>query len=481
MQCAHGKLRIMANALSPLQTIEALNDKRAELVDKAEALQKLAEAENRSMVEEEQREFDTILDIVADTKSEIARRQRLLDEQEELKIPNGRRTAPVDAPPVEEPQAAAPATPAARARTTSPAASRITGGDYNGATRGTWGWRSFGEFGQGVAQASMRGGKIDPRLIANAPTTYGNEGSGPDGGYAVPPDFRTAITTKVQAEDSLLSRTDQQVSSSNSMTVPLDETTPWQTTGGILAYWEGEGAQMTQSKPSLKQSTVRLNKLTALVNVTEELLQDASALSAYVTRKAPEKMAFMINDAIINGNGVGKPDGILNSAALVSISEDASQTDDTVTFGNITGMWNRMYAPCRNNAVWLVNQDVEVQLQRMQFPGSGTAVPVYLPPGGLRDAPFATLLGRPVIPTEACPVLGNVGDIILADLTKYLSIMKTGGIRSEMSIHLWFDYDITAFRFIMRMGGMPWWQSSIARAASGNTNTLSCFVTVEAR
>jgi hypothetical protein len=49
--------------------------------------------------------------------------------------------------------------------------------------------------------------------------------------------------------------------SSNAITVPTDETTPWQSTGGVQAYWESEGGQKTQSKPQLREVTVKANKI----------------------------------------------------------------------------------------------------------------------------------------------------------------------------------------------------------------------------
>ena len=35
-------------------------------------------------------------------------------------------------------------------------------------------------------------------------------------------------------------------------------------------------------------------------------------------------------------------------------------------------------------------------------------------------APYGTLFGRPVIPMDSCSVLGEAGDIILADPTSYI-------------------------------------------------------------
>ena len=268
-------------------------------------------------------------------------------------------------------------------------------------------------------------------------------------------------------ESSLLGRTDSQTSSSNSITFPADETTPWQTSGGILAAWESEGGLKGQSKPNLTEKTVKLNKLVSLVPVTDELLEDAGALANYINRKAPDKMNFKVDAAIIDGTGVGQPKGILRSAGTITVAAESGQAADTVVFANIVNMYNRLTPEARRNAVWLVNPDVEAQLQVMQFPGTGTAVPVYLPPGGLSAAPYASLMGRPIIPHQALPVLGDSGDIVLGDLSSYLSVVKSGGVRSDVSIHLWFDYDMTAFRFVLRVGGQPWWDSEIAPFRQG--------------
>jgi HK97 family phage major capsid protein len=88
-------------------------------------------------------------------------------------------------------------------------------------------------------------------------------------------------------------------------------------------------------------------------------------------------------------------------------------------------------------------------------------------------------LGRPIIPTQACQTLGDKGDIIFADLSQYMTAVKTGGLRTDVSIHLWFDYDTLAYRFILRIAGQPWWSSSIS--PKNGSNTLSPFVTLDER
>ena len=456
---------IYADAGTP---IEELQDRLLDLQEQAQTIQAKVDAEKRDLNEEEQAELDTIFATFEETEAQIERRQRIAAQAKKLQETVGRQTEP------NQPQAQG----GALERT--PRQPRIQMPE----DRGRWGFRNFGEFATCV-RAAVRG-SVDPRLIANAPTTVSTEGIGADGGFAVPPDFREAIMEAVMGEASLLGRTDQLTTASNQITLPKDETTPWQTTGGVQAYWEGEGLQFTQSKLTLESTTVRLNKLTALVPVTEELMEDAPTLDGYLRRKVPEKFDFAVNLALIQGNGVGRPLGILNSGALVTVAKETSQVADTVVAENVIKMYSRMYGGSRANAVWLINQDIEPQLMQMSIKIKNVAgaenvggFPVYMPPGGLSASPYGVLLGRPVVPTQACETLGDLGDIIFADLTQYLSVVKTGGVRQDVSIHLWFDYDTAAYRFIFRIGGQPWWGSAID--PRDGTNTLSPFVALAAR
>jgi len=456
-------------------SLDQMQNRLIELNAEANNIKARAAAESRDLNDDERKDLDQIFASFEELSADIERLERLDTMNASVAAPQGRRT---EADGGGDPQAAAnpnasrAQAEAGRARASVPAQPR------DNRETGKWGFRSQGEYFSAVVKASQRGAAPDPRLIANAPTTYGSEGVGVDGGFAVPPDFRTAIVQKVMAEDSLLGRTDQMTTSTNSITVPTDETTPWQATGGIQAYWESEGGQKQQSKPQLTEKTVKANKIIALVPMTDELLQDAPSMAAYVASKAPVKIDFKVNSALISGTGAGQPLGFLNSGALVTVAAESAQTADTVNFTNIVKMYTRMPASAKRTAVWLINEDVEQQLMTMQFPGTGTAVPAYLPPGGLSAAPYGTLLGRPVITSEAAPALGDVGDISFVDFSQYMSVVKAGGVKQDVSIHLFFDYDITAFRFVLRVGGMPWWNTPITRA---NGASRSPFVTLAAR
>jgi HK97 family phage major capsid protein len=470
-------LPVCATLFNESNTLVMLRQRLADLQASALSIQGAADAGNRDFTTDEERDLADIFASIEKTNGDITRRERIEVNNGVVTASQGRRVEPgeIEPPDSIDPKnigAGGPRTPGGRVP-----AQPINHGDLN-----RQGFRNMGDFAKSVMAASRPGAsQVDPRLLIAGPATFGSEGTGADGGFAVPPEFRTSIMEKVMGETSLLARTDLIDVTGNTMTIPKDETTPWQSSGGIQAYWEGEAQQFTQSKPALEDTTIRLNKLTALVPVTSELLEDAAALSSYINRKAPEKIDFKVNLAIIGGTGVGQPLGILNSPALVSVPKDTSQIAATITHSNIVRMWARLYGPSRQNAVWIANQDVEPQLNAMGFPTGATTVqfPVYLPPGGVSGAPYSTLMGRPIIPSQASSTLGTQGDLILTDLQAYLAAQKVGGLRAETSIHLWFDYDVTAFRFVLRLAGQPWWSNPITPL--NGSNTLSQYVTLDTR
>lgn len=465
--------------------LDDLQARQLELHESSQAILSRAEAEKRDPSAEEREELDGLIAEMTTTKADIERVAALQSFGANLTGSAGRKAPP-------EPVASM----AADDDEIDAAPTRMAGKQVHhgkpahisfARETGRWGWRSFGEFSKAVRGASMHGGQIDNRLVAKmAPTTYGTEGSGTDGGFAVPPDFRSDIMQKVQGEDSLLSLTDQFTTSSNAITFPKDETTPWQTSGGCLAYWEGEASAMTQSKPALQQETVKLNKMTCLVPVSDELIEDAPALTNYLKKKVGDKMTFKSNLAIVQGDGVGKPLGILNAGSTVQVAKETSQANDTVIAMNIFKMYSRLYAPLVKSSVWLVNQDVLPQLYAMTIPVKNVAGTenvggsvVYTPANGLSQAPYGTLFGRPIFVTQACETVGDVGDIIFFDPKSYMTATKTSGPTADTSIHLFFDYNVTAFRFIWRMAGKPWWSEDID--ARDGSNAMSWAVTLGAR
>ena len=118
-----------------------------------------------------------------------------------------------------------------------------------------------------------------------------------------------------------------------------------------------------------------------------------------------------------------------------------------------------MYAAGVKRAVWLVHPTVIPQLATMQNVVKNVAGTENV--GGVSAVTIGAegqmqLLGRPVIQTEHLNRIGDLGDVVLADLSQYAAFIRSG-ISVETSVHAYWNTDDMAFRAAIRMDSQGLW------------------------
>ena len=432
------------------RTITQMKEDITGVLTKLGDMQTLCVSENRDPSEEERNDGNALLSQIDEIEKNIAYEERLqstVDNSKKSPIPD---KAPLSPAPDQEKRDS---------------------------------FASHGEFYQAVMRAGTPGGSVDPRLSTRAATGMG-EGVPSDGGFLVDQDMAAGILTNVWNDGPILPLVNKITLSGNKNGIKLnglDETSraDGSRAGGIRAYWKAEAASGTAAEPTFRQIELNLNKLFALAYSTDELLDDVQALAQMIDSGFKSEIEFKLIDAIVNGSGAGQPLGILNSGCMVSITKETGQAADTIVYENVLKMWSRLMASSRPNSVWIINQDCEPQLHQMSLAIGTGGAPVYLPQGGISGQPYGTLFGRPVVPIEQCPTLGDTGDIMLGDFSKYIACDK-GGIKNDVSMHVQFLTDQQVFRAIYRFDGQPILSSAIT-PFSGSSNSLSHFVKLNER
>lgn len=310
-----------------------------------------------------------------------------------------------------------------------------------------------------------------------------NEAVASEGGFLVAPEVASGILMRAYEVGSVLSRVDKAIvgPNTNAMTYNgLQETSRANGSrfGGVTSYWGIEGGTLTGSKPTFQQVNLKANKVHALVYATDEVIADVVALEDLINKVAPLELSFRTEDAFFNGTGVGMPLGVLAAPALVTVAAEGGQTADTINAANVTKMWGRMWSRSKLNSVWFVNQDATPQLFLLNSIATGAGQPLFVAPGGLPNAPMGTLFGRPIVEVEYCQTVGDVGDIVLADMSQYKVIDK-GNIQQAASMHVAFLTDEMAYRFTYRVDGKPVWNSALT--PKNGSNTVSPFIALAAR
>lgn len=225
---------------------------------------------------------------------------------------------------------------------------------------------------------------------------------------------------------------------------------------------------------------MQLHKLMALVPLTNELLDDTSALNSYLPKLVARSIMWKTNEAIINGDGAGRPQGVLNAAAAVVVAKESGQATQTLATNNILKMIARLPPGSFPRSAWMITPDALPALFGLTLGN----YPIYLPTtntvaGGLQLSPYGTLMGRPIMISQHVPGFTSQGDVSLLDMSYYRTLTKAGGMQTATSMHLYFDADALAFRTTFRLDGQPKIVAPIAQAKGGNT--LSPFVLLAAR
>lgn len=424
-----------------MRPITVLRQALADLRARGLAIVDGAAAEDREMTEAENTEYDAITAEIETTKAELQRAEDL-DERR-------RAMAPVPALQTQV-HALNPET--------------------------THGFADIVEFARTVQSAvsvSRVGGIVDQRLVAGPAGTQGGGGTAGEG-YMLPPEYADEVWELVNEFDEFGPMIDEEPTSKREFKMGADETTPWGA-AGIVANWRGEMEQMQASQLRTDGRSVTVHELYALALVTEELLEDAPRLQARLTRKTAEAIAWKKNLSIVEGTGVSQPMGWMKSPALITIPKTSGQAAATFTAENAVTMYSRLKMIPGDRPFWLISQTVFPQLATMTIGDK----PIWIPPTGLVDAPAGFLLGLPVRFSEFAEDLGTKGDVQLVSPRGYYFARRTSGLQAASSIHLYFDYNIQAFRWIFRGGGQPHLSKPIEPAKGSATR--SHFVTLAAR
>lgn len=369
-------------------------------------------------------------------------------------------SAAVGADPAQTPPSQAPPTGTAPAQ---PRAALDTGG-----------FRDMAEFAQAVRCANPQAGqgfRMDDRLAA--PANVHMEGGDEMGSYLVPPEFRQQITNLVfnDGNDPIMDLIGPEATGSNRVVGLGDQTTPWGT-NGVRAFWRSEAEQMRPTRAQLTPRETKLNEIYAFVLATEELLQDAPRVAGLLTNHASAAIRWTVAEAFMFGDGVEKPLGWMESPATITLAKEPGQPAMSLTRRNFFQMYSRMIMP--SQATWLMNSDV---LEALADLNDEAKRPVWLE--NFKDSPGGAVLGRPVIFNEHSPSLGQRGDVQFVNPNGYEAFRRQNAATFAESIHLYFDYAITAFRWMFRIGGQPVLSKPVQMPKS--TRTKSHFVTLAER
>ena len=151
------------------------------------------------------------------------------------------------------------------------------------------------------------------------------EGVDADGGYLVPVEYDSRLID-VLNEENIMRALGTVITTSGEHKINVAATKP-------AAAWIEEGGALTFGDATFDQIMLDAHKLHVAIKVTEELLYDAAFdLEGYITLEFGRALANAEEDAFLNGDGKGKPLGLLaeEGGAQVASTVSAIKADDVL-------------------------------------------------------------------------------------------------------------------------------------------------------
>ncbi len=193
---------------------------------------------------------------------------------------------------------------------------------------------------------------------------------------------------------------------------------------GVAATWVGETEDRTQSDQTYEQVTFAPHELATFVDVSNQLLEDnAYNLEGELSGDFAEAFAIAESSAFVNGNGTGKPKGLLAAGTgIAEMKTGAAANLGTDPAATVIAMFHAVPSVVAQNGVWVMNRKTLGALRTLKD-GNGRFIMVDPITAGMPS----TLLGRPIVEAVDMPdVAANAVPIVFGDLAGYRIVDRVG-------------------------------------------------------
>lgn len=237
-------------------------------------------------------------------------------------------------------------------------------------------------------------------------------GADSEGGYLCPDTFADELVKGLTAQTVVRSLAKVINTSSGQHKIPV-------VASRGTASWIEEEGPIPEGDDIFGQQHIGAHKVGTLIKVSEELLHDSAFdLEQYFIDEFARRIGNKEEDAFLNGDGAGKPTGILNDAEVGVTAASAT----AITADELVDLFYSLDAPYRTNAVWLVNDSTMRAIRKLK-----DANGQYLWQKALHEGDHETLLGKPIFHSPFAPELGaGKKAVVFGDFSFYWIGDRTG-------------------------------------------------------
>ena len=266
-------------------------------------------------------------------------------------------------------------------------------------------------------------------------------GSDTEGGYLVPDEFEKTLIEALEEENIFRKLAHVINTSSGDRKIPV-------VASKGTASWVDEEGLIPDSDDSFGQVSIGAYKLGTLIKVSNELLNDSVFnLEAYISKEFGRRCGAKEEDAFFNGDGTGKPTGVLHASLGAEVGVTAASST-AITADELIDLFYSLKAPYRKKAVWILNDATVKAIRKLKDKNDN-----YLWQPSLTAGSPDTILGRPVYTSAYMPTIAaGKKTVLFGDLSYYWVADRQGRTFKKLS-ELYATTDQTGFMATQRVDG----------------------------
>lgn len=240
-----------------------------------------------------------------------------------------------------------------------------------------------------------------------------SEGVDANGGYLVPEEYDSRLIDTL-TEENIMRKLGHTITTSGEHKINIAATKP-------AAAWIDEGGALSFGDATFAQINLDAHKLHVAVKVTEELLYDnAFGLESYIIEQFGKALSNAEEDAFLNGDGVGKPLGLLSDKGGGEVAiTTASAT--AITADEIINLVYSLKRPYRKNAKFIMNDQTIAALRKLKDNNGA-----YLWQPSLQAGEVDRLFGYEVYTSPYVPIIAAGKPVIAFGDFSYYNIGDRG-------------------------------------------------------
>ncbi len=178
-----------------------------------------------------------------------------------------------------------------------------------------------------------------------------------DGGYLVPEEFEKQIVDGLK-EANVVRTLAKTITTQAERKIPV-------AVGHSVAQWTEENAAYTESNPTFGQKQIDAYKLTDLIRVSTELLQDSAfALEPYIREEFVRAFGVAEEEAFCVGNGTKQPTGIFTAnGGEVGVTAAGATA---ITVDELISLIYSLKSPYRRNAKFFMHDSTVALIRKLK-------------------------------------------------------------------------------------------------------------------